>query len=151
LVTSTSGGTYPNCTGGGSPNYSSANSTATAVNAYPTCGCLANTTSRTNTGGGVAVTPTATATGNRIIVATAAGTVFTGADIPAGQYSFSSIPTRITAIVSAAGSWTVRAFNSSFETIFETTGTGTPVGNYGIFKGTSAVTNGTGLDNFSVS
>jgi hypothetical protein len=145
IVTSSSGGTYPNCTGGGSPNYSIVNSSSAAVAAYPTCGCLADTATRVYTNGGGAITPTATATGNRIMVSNAAGTTFTGADLSP------SVPTKITAVVSAAGSWTVYAYNSSGTQIFTTTGTGTPVGNYGIFKGTSAVTNGTGLDNFSVS
>jgi hypothetical protein len=79
------------------------------------------------------------------MVSNASGTTFTGADLAP------SVPTKITAVVSAAGSWTVYAYNSSGTQIFTTTGTGIPVGNYGIFKGTSAVTNGTGVDNFSVS
>lgn len=142
IVTSSSGGTYPNCTGGGSPNYSSANSVAAAVSAYPTCGCLANTTNRTNTGGGVAVTPTATATGDRIIT-------FSGSQTTGGLLA--SVPTKITAVTSAAGSWTVYAYNSSGTQIYTTTGTGTAVGNYGIFLGTSTLATGTGVDNFSVS
>ena len=130
-----SGGTYPNCCCGSS----SSNSTAAAVAGYPTCGCLANTASRTNTGGGQPVTPTATATGDRVVTNGSASELL------------NSAPTRITAVTSAAGSWTVYAYNSGGTQIYTTTGTGTPVGNYGIFLGTSTVTLGTGVDNFSVS
>ena len=134
-ITTSSGGTYPNCCCG----VGSSNSTAAAVNAYPTCGCLANTTNRTNTGGGVAVTPTATATGDRIITGGTTGGLL------------ASVPTKITAVTSAAGSWTVYAYNSGGTQIYTTTGTGTAVGNYGIFLGTSTLTLGAGVDNFSVS
>jgi hypothetical protein len=132
---STNNGTYPNCTYGSTFN----DSTSASVNAYPTCGCLADTTSRTKLSGGVAVTPTATATGDRIITG---GT--TGELLP-------SVPTKITAVVSAAGSWTVYAYNAGGTQIYTTTGTGTPVGNYGVFLGTSTLALGTGVDNFSVS
>jgi hypothetical protein len=135
---STNNGTYPNCTYGSTFN----DSTAAAVNAYPTCGCLADTSSRTKLSGGVAVTPTATATGDRII--TFSGSQTTGELL-------ASAPTKITAVVSAAGSWTVYAYNSGGTQIYTTTGTGTPVGNYGIFLGTSTLATGTGVDNFSVS
>jgi len=128
-------GTYPNCTYGSTYN----DTTAAAVAAYPTCGCLANTTTRTNLSGGVAVTPTATATGDRIITGGTTGGLL------------ASVPTKITAVVSAAGSWTVYAYNSGGTQIYTTTGTGTPVGNYGIFLGTSTIALGTGVDNFSVS
>jgi hypothetical protein len=134
-VTSSSGGTYPNCCCGSS----SSNSTAAAVAGYPTCGCLANTASRTNTGGGVAVTPTATATGDRVVTNGSASALL------------ASAPTRLTAVTSAAGSWTVYAYNSSGTQIYTTTGSGTPAGNYGIFLGTSTLSIGTGVDNFSVS
>ena len=138
-VTSGSGGTYPNCCCGSSSSIS----TAAAVAAYPTCGCLANTASRTHSvGTGVAVTPTATATGDRII--TFSGSQTTGELL-------ASVPTRITAVTSAAGSWTVYAYNSGGTQIYTTSGTGTPVGNYGIFLGTSTIATGTGVDNFSVS
>jgi hypothetical protein len=133
-VTTSSGGTYPNCCCGSS----SSTSTAAAVAGYPTCGCLANTASRTNTGGGVAVTPTATATGDRVVTNGSASELL------------SSAPTRITAVVSAAGSFTVYAYNGGTQ-IYTTTGSGTPVGNYGIFLGTSTLSLGTGVDNFSVS
>jgi len=128
-------GTYPNCTYGST--YS--DSTAAAVAAYPTCGCLADTTTRTKLSGGVAVTPTATATGDRIITGGTTGELL------------ASVPTKITAVVSAAGSWTVYAYNSGGTQIYTTSGTGTPVGNYGIFLGTSTIATGTGVDNFSVS
>lgn len=134
-VTVTSGGTYPDCCCG----VSTSGSTGPAVNPYPTCGCLANTASRTNTGGGAAVTPTATATGDRIITGGTTGELL------------ASVPTKITAVTSAAGSWTVYAYNSGGTQIYTTSGTGTPVGNYGVFLGTSTVTIGTGVDNFSVS
>jgi hypothetical protein len=133
-----SGGTYPNCCCGSSAS----GSTGASVNAYPTCGCLANTASRTNTGGGQPVTPTATATGDRIIT-------FSGSQTTGGLLG--STPTKITAVVSAAGSWTVYAYNSSGTQIYTTTGTGTPVGNYGVFLGTSTLALGAGVDNFSVS
>ena len=129
-----SGGTYPNCCCGSS----SSPSTAAAVAGYPTCGCLANTASRTNTGGGVAVTPTATATGDRVVTNGSASGLL------------GSAPTRITAVVSAAGSFTVYAYNGGTQ-IYTTTGSGTPAGNYGIFVGTSTLSLGTGVDNFSVS
>jgi hypothetical protein len=134
-ITVSSGGTYPNCCCGSS----SSNSTAAAVAGYPTCGCLANTASRTNTGGGVAVTPTATATGDRVVTNGSASALL------------ASAPTRLTAVTSAAGSWTVYAYNSSGTQIYTTTGSGTPAGNYGIFLGTSTLSLGTGVDNFSVS
>ena len=133
-----SGGTYPNCSYGSSAS----GSTGASVNAYPTCGCLANTASRINTGGGQPVTPTATATGDRIIT-------FSGSQTTGGLLG--STPTKITAVVSAAGSWTVYAYNSSGTQIYTTTGTGTPVGNYGVFLGTSTLALGAGVDNFSVS
>jgi hypothetical protein len=135
---STNNGTYPNCTYG-SASY---DSTGASVNAYPTCGCLGNTTDRTNLGGGAPVTPTATATGDRIIT-------FSGSQTTGGLLA--SVPTKITAVVSAAGSWTVYAYNSGGTQIYTTTGTGTPVGNYGVFLGTSTLALGTGVDNFSVS
>jgi hypothetical protein len=134
IITS-SGGTYPNCCCGSS----SSTSTAAAVAGYPTCGCLANTASRINTGGGVAVTPTATATGDRVVTNGSASALL------------ASAPTRLTAVTSAAGSWTVYAYNSSGTQIYTTTGSGTPAGNYGIFLGTSTLSIGTGVDNFSVS
>jgi hypothetical protein len=61
-----------------------------------------------------------------------------------------SAPTRITAVVSAAGSFTVYAYNGGTQ-IYTTTGSGTPAGNYGVFLGTSTLALGTGVDNFSVS
>lgn len=143
ITTTSSGGTYPNCCCG----VDSSNSTAAAVNAYPTCGCLANTTNRTNTGGGVAVTPTATATGDRIVIQSAIGGM-TGGTIGG---ILASVPTKITAVTSAAGSWTVYAYNSGGTQIYTTAGTGTAVGNYGIFLGTSTEPLGAGVDNFSVS
>jgi hypothetical protein len=45
----------------------------------------------------------------------------------------------------------VYAYNSGGTQIYTTSGTGTPVGNYGIFLGTSTIATGTGVDNFSVS
>jgi hypothetical protein len=134
-VTSSSGGTYPNCCCGSQ----FADSTSPAVNAYPTCGCLADTASRTKLSGGVAVTPTATATGDRIITGGTTGGLL------------ASVPTKITAVTSAAGSWTVYAYNASGTQIYTTTGTGTAVGNYGIFSGTSTLALGAGVDNFQVS
>jgi hypothetical protein len=134
-TSSTNNGTYPNCTYG-SASY---DSTGAAVNAYPTCGCLGNTSDRTTLGGGQPVTPTATATGDRIITGGTTGGLL------------GSTPTKITAVVSAAGSWTVYAYNSSGTQIYTTTGTGTPVGNYGVFLGTSTLALGAGVDNFSVS
>lgn len=131
-------GTYPNCTYGST----SSDSTVAAVAAYPTCGCLADTTTRVKQSGGVAVTPTATATGDRIIT-------WSGSQTTGGLLA--SVPTKITAVVSAAGSWTVYAYNSGGTQIYTTTGTGTPVGNYGIFLGTSTIATGTGVDNFQVS
>jgi hypothetical protein len=139
VTTFTSGGTYPNCSGGVSASYSASPNT-------PAQGCGGCTT---NGGGGGYIQPTATATatGHRVLTGVNGGATHASGDL--GQ-----AVSKITVVTSSGSSVVVTGFNSAGTQIYNSgaitpAASPTKVGNYGIFRGNSL--NYNGVDNFSVS